>query len=332
MIGRGFMFDFFVNLFDKKTSILIIGCGPVALTLNALFRLNGHAPVVVGRGWRYGILSERKKYNFSSEIIGFDKNQEILLDIRNEDYDEKVDYIFVCTRSVDIVSVVPIIKKSMKKNTLIIPFVTGFGFVDVLKQKLDNKNIINGYADGPFFPESNCKDVKQVGTSAHFFAGGKIESHYEKQITKLKEIVKSFSIPFSFHEEEDIICKAYKKNCYTSIISVLGFYTGKNLGQMLSEESAFSLLKEFLNEQALLAEKLQIAPKEQFYEEILSEIKTFPPELASYSKTEMENGRTPDIYFLSFYLIQLADKFGLDFPMHKEVAKGFEKYKNLFYN
>ncbi len=316
----------------KRPRILIIGGGCVGLTLNALFRLNNIKPIIIARNYSLEYFSKNKTYNFSSEMIDNCKPFQIPICIKNANYHKKADYIFICVRATEINSILKIIKFCSKKETIIIPLVTGYGYTDLLTKKLKTNNIIYGYADGPFLRDE-IFSIKQIGNSGFYYGYKSEDFPLKKKLEKLKVILDNFKIPCKLYSGKEILYKVYKKNCFNSILSITGFIYKKNLGEILSDKEAFDFLKDLTKEQSILAEKLSIKDKEEFYNEIINEIQNWPKTLTSSVLESIKTNNIPEIFFILFYIVELAEKYKIELPIYKKLTKDFhswEKYITSF--
>lgn len=320
------MKNFLLNLFKKKYKFLIIGAGSLGLTLNALLKLSNQDTTVIARNYALEYFNKKNEYNYTSEIIGNDKTFSIKIDVKDTNHKKIYDYIFICTKANEIDSIVSIINNCSNKDTIIVPFVTGYGYTDFLKTKIQNQNVLFGYADGPFCKDENF-GIKQIGSWGGAYIGYYKDSiKNSKKLNNLESAFSNLQLNTKIYTDAEIKYQIYKKNTYNGLIALVGYHTNMNIGQIFENEQSFKIFKDLLEELSILAEKLGIKEKNEFYNEIFEEMKNFPPELSSPIQNELNDNRKPEIYFYLFNIVELAKQNGLKLENYEKLA---QKYENL---
>ncbi|MBQ4123946.1 hypothetical protein IJD44_09565 [bacterium] len=327
------MFSKFKNIFFSS-EIMIIGAGGLGLALAAFLTIAKKNVVTIAKDNQYNRITNQKGINFYSDLLNKKKEVFTNINLKRTNYTKKVDYIFICTRTPDLKSIIPIIEKCAKKDTLIIPVCNGFGVTEFLKTQLPNHNITTGYAYGPFF--RNEKDgilgIKQIGTFSGIYLGASTKEDYKKQekmYKKLENIVKNVPLPIKVYEQNKILNESFKKHCLIAPFEITGLLYKKNMGEILENKEASETMYSLLQDLVTFGERIGVINNNDFYEQVSKDYAFAAPDMRSRAENDINSHSIPEFYFQFFDTLKKAKELNINLPSFEKIAPKLEHLKEL---
>lgn len=325
----------FGNLFNKKLKYLIIGAGSTGATFACFLHSAGKDITLISK--YENIIKTAKEIGgirLISNVKG-DKRYKIKIKTENE-YKEKADVIILCIRTPDILSAIPLIKKSSHKKTVVTSISNGFGIGYALHKKLPNVSILDSNFVGKcrWFNRENVEYLQQREYCEFNFAD-KYNAIDNKILKQIEEDFSQAGMNTNLISEKQFTEIAFERLITRSPFEATCIYYNICAHDFKNEK--LEMFKNLCNELISLAKAMNINVREGFLEEYYSNFEKYKErdDANVYSSilNDMKIGQSSEIDFLFFIVEELAKEHNVDLPTYFKIAEKFRKYEtlNLFY-
>lgn len=299
---------------------LVIGAGGVGGVLAGLLAKNGYDVSLVARGSHLDkIKSEGLNIisnafgNFRVKINAFNQNE----------YNQKPDVVFICTKYYSIIEILPLIKKVSNKNTIIIPLVNGFQTGKKIQEKLDGLTVLEGCI---YIASCINKDGEILHTSNHvriFF--GKRENQLVPD-EKLKQIETELNLSsIDAKYSSDIKNDTFTKFSLISPFAACGVYLDVNIGEMQKENTrARKVFLNLLYELKNIAKALNLEVSSTLVDKNLEALKEYAPSTISSCYRDYKNNHQTEVENLIYDVVSLAKELNVKALQYEEIAQNLK--------
>lgn len=298
---------------------LIVGTGGVGGSIAAFLALAGNDVTCIARGAHLKAMQD----NGLKLKSGLKGDHTIHLNAcTSEDYSEKADVIFVCVKGYSIDSVTELIERSSHKDTIVIPILNVYGTGPKLQSKVPGVTVLDGCIYIVGFV-SAPGEITQMGTIFRLVFGARPEDNvsYEKLLSVQQTLEKSgIKAPIS----TDINRDTFVKWSFISAMACTGAYYNVPMGELQKEGRFRSTFITLSQESSEIGKKMRINFEEDIVKYNLKVLEKLDPLSTASMQKDIEKGHESEINGLLFDLIKLAEKYNVDVPHYRLLAKKFK--------
>lgn len=314
------------DLFCKKLKYLVIGAGATGGVISSCLKYaKKDVTLVTNKEYVLNAIN-RNGINLQSKAIG---NRKVKVNAVFETFVEcKYDVIFVCLRSCDFASVLPLIERVSTSQTVIIPLFSGIDVSEVLQKKI-KKGIVS-----EVFFSAECRGYN-LSDAEYLQLNDTIELTIPENTNMPQNVLNSLSRDFqsfgAIVKREDN--KNFQKDKFFRlmyeapyILTDLFFEFYPNETKLKKNEFFAALYKELL----ILSMALKIDIDECNVDKMFEE--RFGNDENSHSQPYWDitrDNKKPELDFKLFIIDKLAKDYNLDLPMYSMLANKLSSYNNL---
>lgn len=298
---------------------LIAGTGGTGGSLGGFLAAEGYDVTLIARGEHLKRIKE-KGLRLKSDV----KGDIVLKNVKactSEEYEDKADVIFVCVKSYSLDSIIPLLKKSSRRDTLIIPILNGIGMGEKISEKFNEAYVLDGciYIVGFL---SAPGEITQMGDIFRVVYGAM--ENRSVPLEKLEEVKKALiSAGIKVVVSDNIKRDTFRKFSFISTYASCGAYYNINSGEMRSnaeyKETFIQLVKEFI----ALAAAMNIVFDVDILETNLKILEAMEPASTASMQKDLAAGKQTEMDGIIFEIVRLAHKYGVDVPTYKKIAESF---------
>jgi 2-dehydropantoate 2-reductase len=302
-----------------KTRIGILGLGGVGgyfggLLAKAYAKSDKIEIVFIARGETLKVVSES-----GLKIISADVETIVSPDLvsDNPEIIGKLDYLICATKTYDIEDSLLSIKKSITKNTVILPLYNGVDAPERISTLFPDNEVLQGCVYIVSMIDSPGV-IKKIGPYEKLFFGSETVSIYKMKA--LQTIFENASIEsYLVDAIEETVCEKF---IFISALASATSYLNQNIGELLNSESSRKLYLSLLNEITMIAAVKGLdLPNDIVLQTILKLEKT-PHDATSSMHRDLMAGRKIELASLTEFVVNEGLKYEIDTPIYKMV---FEK-------
>lgn len=298
---------------------LIIGAGGTGGNIGGFLQAAKKDVTFIARGEHLKAMKER-----GLKIHSDYKGEMVLHNVKAYDmqqYEEKVDVIFLCVKGYSIQESIPFIKKVSHKETLVIPILNIFGTGDELGAELEGIKVLDGciyivgFISGP-------GEIVQRGDIFKVVFGARKEQPIEKErLEIIKKDLEDSEIKVKI--SEDIKRDTFEKFSFISSYATNGAYYNVMAKGMQEEGECRDTFIALVKESAALAEAMGITFNKDIVSKNIRLIDQLTPETTASMQKDILAGKEAEIEGIVFDPIRLAQRYGVGVPVHYKIAKHF---------
>ena len=299
---------------------LIVGSGGTGGSIGAFLAESGQDVTFIARGKHLEEIN-KNGLKLKSDIKG-QKNLKNIKAYTAEQYDDKADVIFVCVKSYSLDEIIPLIKKAAKQDTLIIPILNGAGAGDKLAAKLKEGIVLDGciyivaYISAP-------GEVTQMGDIFRIVYGERQKDDANKGSLKaLKEVLIKAGIKVTI--SDNIKRDTFRKFSFISSYAACGAYYNINSGQMRENDEYKNTFIKLTEEFIKVSNAMGIVFDIDLLQTNIKILEAMEKEATASMQKDLEKGNKTEMDELIFQIVRLGDKYGVEVPTYKKIAKSFE--------
>ncbi len=314
------------NLFGKKIKYLVIGAGATGGVISACLKYaKKDVTLVTNKEYILNAITF-SGINLQSKAIG---NHNVKVNTVFETFIKHTyDVIFVCVRSCDFPSVLPLIKRVSTPQTVIIPLASGIGVTDVLQKKI-KKGIVS-----EVFLSAECRGY-HLQDAEYLQLNDTIELTIPENTNMPKNVLnalirdfKDFGAIVKREENKKFAENKFLRMLYDSpyILTDLFFEFYPNETKLKKNEFFAALYKELL----ILSVALKVDVSEYNVDTIFEE--HFGNSENTHSQPYWDitrDNKKPELDFNLFIIDKLAKDYNLDLPLFSMLAEKLSSYNNL---
>jgi 2-dehydropantoate 2-reductase len=302
----------------KQTRIGILGMGGVggyfgALLAKAYSKSNSIEIIFIARGETQKNVSES-----GLKIISDDVETIVFPDLvsDNPEIIGKLDYLICATKNYDIEDSLLAIKKSITKNTVILPLYNGVDAPERISTLFPENEVLQGCVYIVSMIVSPGV-IKKIGPYETIFFGSTTASI--SKMNALQTIFKNASIESYLVDaiEETV----WEKFIYISALASATSYLNQNIGELLNTASSRKFYVSLLNEITMIAAVKGLSlPNDIVFQTILKLEKT-PQDATSSMHRDLMAGRKIELSSLTEFVVNEGLKYEIDTPTYQMVLE-----------
>ena len=297
--------------------------------------------LVIGTGGTGGMIASALKLaNFDVSVIARGKHLEqikqnglkIVSDVFGEhiinfpaysvdEYKDRPDVIFICTKYYSISEIIPFIQKIVDKQTIIIPVLNVFGLGDELQEKIPKAIVL----DGCIYIISYISDYGVISHPSKMFkiCFGKRNGQVvdKKRLENIEKDLRQAGIEVVL--SDNILKDTFSKVTLISPYAACGIYYDVPIGKMQKRGEERDFLIKLLEELQQLANKMNLNLDFDVVERNLEIIDKMHPDTISSLHRDLKNNKKAELDGQIFKIVELGQKYGLNMSNYRLVAVKF---------
>lgn len=224
----------------------------------------------------------------------------------------KIDLLLVCVKTYDLESAIELVSHNVDSDTVIIPLMNGMEGVEKLKNAFSQSKIFQGCCYLNSFVESPGV-IKFRGGFDQVLIGFSDEN-------KLSEVASLFKkAGITVYSNADISKQIWEKFIFGSTVSSIGSLENESFGEISSKPERKKLLAEMISELLLIAAAKGIVFDEDFKNNLLDKIVSYPFEARTSMQLDFANGKKTEIESFTGYVVRLGSELGIEVPNYQKV-------------
>lgn len=319
------------NFLKPNKKYLVIGAGSTGATFACFLKSANKNVTLISK---YEDVIKNAKEKGGIKLISNVKGERrYKLNIKTiEQYKDKADVIILCIRTPDILSAIPLIEKSKKKNTVIFSISNGFGIGYALSRKFKNINVLDANFVGKcrWYNRQDVEYLQQREYVELNFAD--INNTTEKKLLEqIKEDFSQSGMNTSIMNEKQFTEISFERLITRSPFEATCIYYDICAHDFKDEK--LETFKKLCNELLILAKAMKINVRQGFLEEYYNNFELYKQrdDANVYSSilNDMKIGQNSEIDFLFFIVVELAKQYNVELPTYFMIAEKFKEYNTL---
>lgn len=229
---------------------------------------------------------------------------------------DKMDYIFYCTKSYDVKDSLRQIMPMIKAETVIIPFLNGVLGYETLKEALPDNLVCEACAY--IFSEIDSPGVIKETTPKNFFYFGDSFSITDSLI-EIAKIARGAGINIMY--SPDIKRRVWEKFEYISPLATLTAAYNITCGQIVESDDYTAKIMALYNEFESVAFAKNVLKKTSLADSMYEKLLSAPYTATTSMQRDHVAGKKTEKESLVNYIIDEAEKYGIDTPVYKELER-----------
>jgi len=208
------------------------------------------------------------------------------------------------------------ISKNISDDTIILPLLNGVDIYERIRTSLQ-KTIISPACVYVSSSIEKPGTIRQRGPEGHIVFG-KDPKHLGYNYEYLIEFFNGMGISNTWHDNP--YPAIWEKYIFITALSLMTAYSGKTLGEVLSDDKLKSMTENIMKEVVLVGKTKNIDFEQDIVEKTIQKAKNFPYESKTSFQRDYEKGNTRnegDIF--GGTLIRLAKEYNISIPTIKDV-------------
>lgn len=287
--------------------ILVLGAGAMGSLYGGLLKERGNDVILVDVYEEH--INEINKNGLEIELLGVKKNIKVAASTA-ENLDFKPDLVILFTKTIHSRSALESIHRVIDKNTLILSLQNGLGNDEIIREYVNDENIIIGTTNFPSDFVSPGK-IKSEGTGQT-----KIMTSFGDETLALREIQNELdNAGFNCVITKDVFVSIWEKVAFNSACNALTAITKLKLGDLGKLEEGKMLARSIVNEVCSIANKKGIyANAENVIKLVETDFKEHFEHIPSMAQDVLAKRKT-EIEFINGAVVREAKKLGLSVPV-----------------
>ena len=297
---------------------LVVGAGGVGGMISAALALSGADVTVIARGAHLDAI-KNNGLRIISDIFG-DKTVEISA-FSTDEYSDKPDVIFVCTKHYSLPEIIPFLQKVSDENTIVIPVLNVFQVGEELQKSLVNTNVLEGCIYIVSF-------ISGTGVISHpskifkiFFGKRSNQKLSEEKLVLIQSNLTKAGI--KAYNSDNILRDTFAKVTLISPYAACGAFFDVPLANMQKDGKERDFLINLLTELSQIADKLHLDLGFDVVQRNLDFVDKMPADTISSLHRDIKNNHKTEVDGQIFNIVRLGQKLGLEMSAYKLAAKKF---------
>ena len=307
---------------------LVIGAGGTGGCIGSFLALSGQEVTLIARGAHLKHIKQnglKLKSGLKGEVLLTNINA-----CEDKEYFDKADVIFICVKSYSLDEIMPIIKKSAKEGTLVIPILNGIGMGDKIADKLDRELKGVYIADGCVYIVGYVAAPGEIVQSGNIFkvVFGERKNH-PIPMDKLEKISKALcSSGIKSIISKDIESDTFLKFSFVSALASCGAYFNIAAGEMQKEGKYRDIFVKLTEEIKSIANAKNILIDTDILTTNLKILDAMLPESTASLQKDLLAGKQTETDGLIFEVIRMAKKYNVAVDNYRRIADSFGHVEN----
>ena len=240
-----------------------------------------------------------------------------------EEFNEKVDVIFVCVKGYSIDSITELIKRDSHENTVVIPILNVYGTGPRIQRLVPGVTVLDGCIYIVGFV-SGIGEITQMGKIFRLVYGAHKGTKVAPGILEaIQKDLQDSGIKAEI--SPDINRDTFIKWSFISAMAVTGAYYDVPMGEVQKPGKVRDTFIGLSKESSELGRKLGVEFPEDPISYNLKVIDKLEPESTASMQKDLAKGHESEIQGLLFDMIATAEEQGVDIPTYRMVAEKFTK-------
>ena len=298
---------------------LIIGTGGTGGCIGSLLALDNNDVSFIARGKN---LKQIKKFGIKLKTgIKGDLYLPSVRVFSGEEYNDKVDVIFICVKSYSLDDIIPIIINASHENTIIIPTINGYGIGEKISKKVNIGHVLDGCIYISAFTDDSGLIIQLGKLFRIVFGTRKNDLINSYLLSSVKDSLSNCGIEAILSDkiERDV----FKKFSFISSFASCAAYYDVTAKSMQQQGQCREKFKKLCEEIKQIANKLELEIDVDITETNLKILDSLTPDTTASMQKDMKKGRKTEIDGLIFEVVRLAIKTGAYTPGYNMIAKHF---------
>ena len=303
---------------NKNMRYLIAGTGGVGGCIAGFLSLAGKDVACIARGTHLNYI-KRNGLKLKSNLKG---DHTIPVKVyAAEEFNEKVDVIFVCVKGYSVDSITALIQRAAHQNTIVIPILNVYGTGPRIQQLVPEVTVLDGciYIVGFI---SAPGEITQMGTIFRMVYGVHKDTCVMPELleTVQKDLRES---GITAEISDDINRDTFVKWSFISAMALTGAYYDVPMGEVQKQGEIRETFIGLSSESFTLGKKLGIIFKEDQISHNLRIIDNLDSQSTASLQKDIEKGHESEIQGILLDMIDLAEKNEIEIPVYRMVAEKF---------
>ena len=298
---------------------LVIGAGGTGGAIGAYMARAGKDVTLIARGKHLDAIKQNgiKVIRPADEFV-----VEGIKAYSMEEYSETPDVIFVCVKGYSIEETIPFIQRVASKHTIVIPILNLWGTGGKMQPELPEILV----TDGCIYIASEIKEpgvLLMRGNILRVIFGVRQEEEYRKDLEEVESDLKESEILgiLSHNIQRDTLLKF----SYVSAQSACGTYYNVPTGPIQKPGEIRDCFIKLIKEIDELANAMGIYFEEDIVERNLKIMAPIDPMMTTSMQRDLAEGKASEIDGQIYEVVRLADKYGLELPEYRKIAKALQE-------
>jgi len=226
------------------------------------------------------------------------------------------DLYLLCVKGYDLDNAVASISKNISADTIILPLLNGVDIYECIRTTLQ-KAIVSPACVYVSSSIEKPGTIRQKGPEGHIIFG-KDPKHLGYNYEYLIKFFNEMGISNSWYDNP--YPAIWEKYIFITALSLMTAYSGKTLGEVLSDDKLKGMTENIMKEVVLIGKTKNIDFEQDIVEKTIQKAKNFPHESKTSFQRDYEKGKTRhegDIF--GGTLIRLAKECNVSIPTITEV-------------
>ncbi|MGB6369504.1 MAG: 2-dehydropantoate 2-reductase [Atribacterota bacterium] len=226
------------------------------------------------------------------------------------------DLYLLCVKGYDLDNAVASIAKNISANTIVLPLLNGVDIYERIRTNLQ-KAIVSPACVYVSSSIEKPGTIRQKGPEGHIVFG-KDPRYLNYNYEYLVEFFNEMGISNTWHDNP--YPAIWKKFVFITALSLMTAYSGKTIGEVLSDDKLKRITENIMKEVILIGKAKNIDFEQDVVEKTIPKAKNFPYETKTSFQRDYEKGNTRnegDIF--GGTLIRLAKEYNISIPTITDV-------------
>ena len=302
---------------------LVIGAGGTGGPLAAYLTKSGKETALIARGMHL------KKMQEEGLVVTSPKKGTYTVPVRafaEADYSERPDVIFVCVKGYSISSILPLIRRCAKEDTIVIPILNIYGTGEKMAEELPGLTV----TDGCIYIASEIESPGHVLMNGEIFRVVYGLREPESAPAAVKEKLKDIEADLRDAGITPLLTDHVRRDClrkfsYVSAAAACGEYYHAAAGPMQEAGEIRDTYAALVHEIEILASAMGIDFGEDMVRTNLDILDSLTPLASTSMQRDIAKGGASEIDGLVYEVLRMAERYGVDLPTYKRLAAELKK-------
>lgn len=294
---------------------LVIGAGGTGGSIGAYMTEAGKDVTLIARGEH---LREMQEQGLKMETTKKgDYTVSPIKAVDMEHYEEQPDIIFVCVKGYSLEETIPFIKKTAKRDTIVIPILNIYGTGGRMQEKLPELLV----TDGCIYIAAQIRKPGTIWQNGDIFRivyGTRKPEEIRPELFQVAKDLRESGIDGVL--SENIRRDALQKFAYVSPMAACGLYYHVNAGDVQKTGEPRDTFVKLMREVDALATKMEIPFLVDIVATNLRILDELDPSASTSMQRDIYAGKPSEIDGLIYEVVRMGERYGVPVPTYRMVA------------
>ncbi|MDD3224115.1 MAG: 2-dehydropantoate 2-reductase [Clostridium sp.] len=298
-------------------SYLIIGAGGTGGCIGGYLRNSNKEITLIARGKH---LEAMRKNGLLINTYGSDKDI-LIKDVKactQEDYKDKADVIFICTKGYSLDGIMSLIEKASKDNTVVVPILNVYGTGEKVQREFPKLEVL----DGCMYIASEISEpgvIRQNGKIFTVVFGRRDGEVNESILKQIENDLKESSITAIL--SSNIKLDTFRKFSYVSPQGAVGSFYNVTAGDIQSKPEIRNAFIQCVEETKKVGSAMGIELEDDTVKNNLNILDSLPKDMTTSMQRDLIRGGQSEVDGLVFEVVRLGRKYNVQVPMYEKIAR-----------